>query len=1470
MYRTKEFLENKKIKWAERANYTDKYSEFIAKHQMPDNLVKFEGKPVTTLTELRRDRPELFKRQPDGTIPLEKMTFKEFEKNIDYGYAISAHKSQGSTYHTVFADLDNIKNPGNLKNIHDSNLKVVGVERNNITYVALSRTSHDVVAYSRTAEDDLDIAKLSSVRSQANPVTNRPAVDANEPSSGAEQSLTISYLEERHKFLSGKMRRIGKDKGLSQAQKDDAIKQVKADQERIQSYIKNLQDNPEIIEFDRVASEDLDRIKSSLENPELSIDDVLEYVQGVKFYQILYRQLTSTDQGYGANLDFQLRDVTERHSAKAKYLMDKLLEIAKTQFVGQYNEDTGKTYTAEEMLKSQDNSAFENYLINALENKNTFVRMMGKTLGNMYKQSAAAIQEHQVQDNKRLDRFLKKYTFNTITKTEKYEDEFGIERTEKNFLSRNSITYFNKWKSLFVDAANKSLFPDTQAGKKAKSEYIANQIDEISHAIDIRRLYYEMHNEEHPSDPFTEDDSKEYYDDLVKFYTEQFAAQGRDYAIKRLDEVLKQADDKLQEYLLQKEAFEVVLDAENDPTTREDKMKDWLAHNSPFTLLNEQIGFRDASGKQVKHQTAKTSKVVQINTPSGPRDEHAFVDWSQRGAARDAIVRKANNLYHDHSPTGFYEENFLNMEAEHFRKQEQLDDMRSRGEDTTELEQNESEWEFLQWAIDTQKYYMAKFPGYLRNELRYNSLIDVTKDNEEIFDAAVQEIGLFNTLRLIPLGLNKVHDSLVNVVTERHFQEREGRLDYITEQIKKYYNPTNLNNKLNKEGRGDRKTEDAKKYFEILRNTALEYETKSEFESFIKLGEFLMNSAVFTPEGSKTGIKGELGDPANLVRWTVNNKLYGAKREKEATPRFTTRAKWLLTKKERDEVTDLEVRIGELNAVLDTQSLTRDQRRRVTLERDQAVDRISRIQRVVNNSTLAKTSLAAFRFHFMAWGTIGRAVDYLNSGIIGNAYEAADGRIFGFKDFAYAMTYVHAVYGASTLGGNLIVGAGVTLASGGAALPVLAAGAALRASGALANKVLMQKQQAKISQLLWRFGALENFHNLSDGNVTGFAMKNNVAKGTKSTLKLLLPYTPMEETEVVNKGISTMSALHAIQVEDLAGNKHPLTDAFIINDDMDLVWDEANYGPQEDAGYDWSDGKNMHKAKGLVDAALRNANGDYGSHATIGADKESRGKILIFLRRFLAQSIKRRVGDVGTGFGNRWTDEESGLSYVPRYNALFKGIGERRNGGTWDGNVNDDTRSAGKQFSMEIAVWISLGIVVHLLAGAFDKDQAYKKLYAFTILMENILGKSYAEQTQLVNPSVVKSRSMHGLHPYVSVMMDMANVGSAIWDSFGKGDIMSRQEMISNGLLVPNPNTKRHYIRRHKDAHGKWIDGKWETEYKSVGIYKEKGNAMWTTDAHYPARYSPQSRIGFRVGNLVMPGSTRSTKRAITTDLKIK
>lgn len=65
--------------------------------------------------------------------------FMVIEKDIDYGYALTCHKSQGSTYDTVFVDISDFNKIQNFYNYKLKKYENRTVEKNQLKYVACTR-----------------------------------------------------------------------------------------------------------------------------------------------------------------------------------------------------------------------------------------------------------------------------------------------------------------------------------------------------------------------------------------------------------------------------------------------------------------------------------------------------------------------------------------------------------------------------------------------------------------------------------------------------------------------------------------------------------------------------------------------------------------------------------------------------------------------------------------------------------------------------------------------------------------------------------------------------------------------------------------------------------------------------------------------------------------------------------------------------------------------------------------------------------------------------------------------------------------------------------------------------------------------------------------------------------------------------------------------------------------------------------
>ena len=82
--------------------------------------------------------------------------FKVIEKDMDYGYAITSHKSQGSTYDVVFVDYDDFNKIQNRFNWRFKLTENRTREKNQLKYVACTRARNKLFIISGNAEDTED------------------------------------------------------------------------------------------------------------------------------------------------------------------------------------------------------------------------------------------------------------------------------------------------------------------------------------------------------------------------------------------------------------------------------------------------------------------------------------------------------------------------------------------------------------------------------------------------------------------------------------------------------------------------------------------------------------------------------------------------------------------------------------------------------------------------------------------------------------------------------------------------------------------------------------------------------------------------------------------------------------------------------------------------------------------------------------------------------------------------------------------------------------------------------------------------------------------------------------------------------------------------------------------------------------------------------------------------------------------
>jgi hypothetical protein len=152
----KKVLNDRTIPWKLRQGPLNEFESFFNSYQLPADMINYKGN-ITTLPKLKQENPELFKvnKQTGKTLFEETVSSEKpmLPKNIDYGYAVTSHKGQGSTYKYAFVDYENMENPANNRVISDGDIKYA-IERQQLKYVGLSRPSKIAFVFSRKAGTD--------------------------------------------------------------------------------------------------------------------------------------------------------------------------------------------------------------------------------------------------------------------------------------------------------------------------------------------------------------------------------------------------------------------------------------------------------------------------------------------------------------------------------------------------------------------------------------------------------------------------------------------------------------------------------------------------------------------------------------------------------------------------------------------------------------------------------------------------------------------------------------------------------------------------------------------------------------------------------------------------------------------------------------------------------------------------------------------------------------------------------------------------------------------------------------------------------------------------------------------------------------------------------------------------------------------------------------------------------------------
>jgi len=1311
--------------------------------------------------------------------------------------------------------------------------------------------------------------------------------------------LVDKYRQRRNDLWNAK-NNIYKDKDLSPEQKEEKLEDIQDRINIINANEENLIANLNGELFHNIATKELNYAEAVLAKENVTVGEVLESVQIVITYKDIYNDIindlakeTSKVEGVDPTLLAALR----RGHKKATGLLTPLRAASEKYIVSKYKDIYGEEMTPEELFRQMDRSTeLRSMLLPAVDSMNILNRFLGRLIHDS-SVSRDMGTFHFTQKIEKLHKKAKEAGFDSKEHVIEYDYEdpiTGLPGKKLDWITRYNPDAYAKMKA--------DIYKNAPENKKKKREYFRKAFHEVSYDVDLRYLFPEEYNLETNEELriATEGDqlsAKDIYLAVLRqYYREEYSQQyGETYTMYRLNEILRQAIEKGEAYIEDKqEAFKLIEDNEPDMAIAFTKKQDWLARNSPFFLLDEQYALRPNASTQFDLLPAHSKYPPKISELDSEGNQKT-VPWTvvdpitgkfiPNRLGKKYITKKYRNKRADGSLTGLINEKYSNWEKEYSEiaypvEQKNLLDRLAGIEPKEEVPF--TQFGFLRERMDNQKMFVKMFPYHLTKDLKWYNYLDIGRS----LDEKLGELSIFYKFSVYP-GL--IWDNAVSAISIPYYEKGIQKLDLVTQEVRKNYDPSILGNTMNTQGIGDFKTKDAIYYDLTIMKAAIEFQTKADIENSIKILQYLQKYGELTNPG-QVDKEGEMGKGTpyssspdkEVFDWTINKMLYneGENMFFSQTESDKFRAgsislselhnsktkllgilpsKLKLTSVEREKLNRLEKRKSQIaNFIRDAQNQGKPlSEEKVDALRDELIRINEAIERIVRVSTPRmkyKMFHAFLRTKFMGYNVYGRIMDTTSTGILGNAVEAADGRLFGYKDLAqswalclkhYALPYASAgllTYSALNYGiesalrlvnpESLLATIGSSLTPG-ATADLVGLGVAAGAGALVVNKIIWVKEKMKMDQLMQLFGQFNTFETFNNEQIQQLAAKK---------ISILAPMGLASMGELFNKATTFFSVLFAQKVTDLEGKKRPLYDAYVIGDNGFIRWNEEEFGPASDKGMSLYEGntKKMLEVRRIAERAIAKVSGDYSKHAEKLFKKGSSILYteLLFLRQFIGQYLYQRWGD-------EWKDGVLNMKQTGYYKAPYKTVKKYFKGE----EIPEHYWAANRKALVGGAVILGgLYMLSYMLKSVWERDKATAVDDSVAIAL-NLANRAWANETQALDPGVFKAKSISGVSPTLTTMYQVMDVFAAYrkaskmpksWP-FWKRDALDNTELKALKLMPKNEFIDTEYSDSYSDFYEEMVED-------STNKYMEISTGLETTSQYQTLPYvgESMSRMGYK------------------------
>jgi hypothetical protein len=642
------------------------------------------------------------------------------------------------------------------------------------------------------------------------------------------------------------------------------------------------------------------------------------------------------------------------------------------------------------------------------------------------------------------------------------------------------------------------------------------------------------------------------------------------------------------------------------------------------------------------------------------------------------IVSVPRRFKNDGELTGWYDKNFDKIEADpaYLKYYEFLTDSLQKFKAYYPSD-NELQANYLPELRETQilKQFFTN-PLALKSNL-YDFFIDQTAENE-IFQNQTDSMG--NLIRVLPAHM------MSNAMSKLSAAEKRILVD---EAVKKIPDTTSVEFKallqqMQYDAIQKKLKEKSFDLFKVLSAHAVTAETfkhKTRTEDFLRIAkDFVYNAerinvtANGQTSSSIMGFNTQKDGLRNLINALdyAYDSWYGLDKNKKPGKLVAKD----LESKEKIEAYELDLK--ELEA--------QDQNDETVKKIEAIKENIRSLQKIFVTSNAADSVLKYLHIKSMGWNPFS-AVTNLGFGFISNYTHAAGEQDFNSEELNKAYAYLLNNVFRST-------------------------------------KLVNMKTAVKISQLMMEYGVVGD---IREG--TG----SHAIKGIKEKFKVLLPYEMTSRAEFINQGSTFVAMMLNTKIDNLNNESKNLFEAYTLDADNNLVWNEAEFGPQEA----WQSlGKSKTAFKLKVEAVKKIIHGNYDPNSPVAIKKTALGRALMMFRNWVAE-----------GFANRFESEYENIKlgrqvkgrYTSFYSAKTKegdpvGIGRSISltvqemariltKGLYNSkgvNVLTDVDKANlKKNAMELNIYLSLMVLGMMLKHMNDGDDDDESALFLTFMINN-------------------------------------------------------------------------------------------------------------------------------------------------------